>query len=84
MLRKEKAQRGLGGGRITTAANLVSTPNYSTNQVIFKPYVSGPLDLALSKIEYHRELARFHAEQADKHQRIKAVLEAVAFGGYND
>lgn len=80
MREKEKAQRGLGGGRMTTPAKQLSAPNYSTNQVIFKSHVSGPLDLAVAKIEEHLRLARFHYTQVNKHKRIKAELEHLIGG----
>lgn len=88
MLRNKKAQRGLGGGQMTTAANQLSTPQYSLDspqlQALCKPWISGPLDQAIAQIERHRALARFHYEQVLKHKLIKRELENLAFGGTYD
>lgn len=85
MLRKRKAQRGLGGGLDTTAGNLVTTPNYTLKkaeiQAPCKPWISGPLDQAVAQIEHHQALARFHYAELLRHKLIKIELERLAFGG---
>lgn len=85
MLRKRKAQRGLGGGVITKAANQLSTPQYSPDspqkQAPFNRHYSSLLDQALSRVERHTALARFHYRQASQHREMKAYLESYIFGG---
>lgn len=81
---KEKAQRGLGGGQMTTAANQLSTLNYSTDfsplQVSFNRHWSSLLDQTIAHQERHLHLARFHYAQASRHRQIRTALEAQIFG----
>lgn len=85
MLRQGKAPSGVArGGGITTAGSLV-TPNYTPKeaqlQAPFRPWISGPLDLAIAQIEHHRALARFHYAELCRHKLIKVELEKLVFGG---
>lgn len=86
MLKKRKAPSGAarGGGRITTAANLVSTPNYSLEsphlQAPFNRHFSALLDQAISRQERCLKMARFYYNQASQHRQIRASLEQAIFG----
>ena len=82
MLKKEKAPAGARGeGQIKKAGSLVSPPSIAESRLNCKPWISGPLDLAIAQIEHHRTMARYHYGEVLKHKLIKLELENLAFGG---